>query len=127
MSNDELMTNHGNPLYHRIVTSFSRFNDSAIQRFNAAKPFAIRYSCFVILLALGVAPLFAQKRPITEKDLWDFVWIADPQVSPDGDRVAFVRVTVNEKKEGYDTSIWRSEERRVGKECRSWVVSEYLK
>src|SRR4029078_5090156 len=68
--------------------------------------FVIRHSCFVILLALSVTPLFAQKRPITEKDLWDFVWIGDPQVSPDGSRVAFVRVTVNEKKEGYNTSIW---------------------
>src|SRR3954464_9439727 len=68
--------------------------------------FVIRHSCFVILLALGVAPLFAQKRPITEKDLWDFVWVGDPQVSPDGGRVAFMRVTVNEKKEGYNTSIW---------------------
>ena len=66
----------------------------------------IRHSCFVILLALGIAPLFAEKRNITEKDLWDFVWIGDPQVSPDGARVAFVRVTVNEKKEGYNTSIW---------------------
>ena len=52
------------------------------------------------------APRFAEKRNITEKDLWDFVWIGDPQVSPDGSRVAFVRVTVNEKKEGYNTSIW---------------------
>lgn len=50
--------------------------------------------------------LFAQKRNITEKDLFDFVWIGDPQISPDGNRVAFVRVTVNEKKDGYDTSIW---------------------
>ncbi len=48
----------------------------------------------------------AQKRNITEKDLFDFVWIGDPQISPDGSRVAFVRVTVNEKKEGYKTSIW---------------------
>lgn len=48
----------------------------------------------------------AQKRPITEKDLFDFVWIGDPQVSPDGSRVAFVRVTVNEPKTGYDTAIW---------------------
>jgi dipeptidyl aminopeptidase/acylaminoacyl peptidase len=47
-----------------------------------------------------------QKRPITEKDLFDFVWIGDPQVSPDGSRVAFVRVTVNEPKTGYHTSIW---------------------
>jgi len=68
------------------------------------------HSCFVILFALtfgfGLASLSAQKRNITEKDLWDFVWIGDPQVSPDGSRVAFVRVTVNDKREGYNTSIW---------------------
>src|SRR5215831_8238031 len=69
-------------------------------------PFVIRHSCFVIFLAIGVATAFAEKRLITEKDLWGFVWIGDPQVSPDGSRVAFVRVTVNEKKEGYNTSIW---------------------
>ncbi len=54
-------------------------------------------------LANAAAPA---KRDITEKDLFDFVWIGDPQVSPDGTRVAFVRVTVNEKKDGYDTAIW---------------------
>jgi dipeptidyl aminopeptidase/acylaminoacyl peptidase len=47
-----------------------------------------------------------QKRSITEKDIFQFNWIGDPQISPDGSRVAFVRVTVNEKKDGYDTSIW---------------------
>src|SRR5438874_5427162 len=68
--------------------------------------FGIRYSCFVILFAVGISTALAEKRGITEKELWDFVWIGDPQVSPDGARVAFVRVTVNEKKEGYNTSIW---------------------
>ena len=48
----------------------------------------------------------AQKRNITENDLFDFTWIGDPQVSPDNSLVAFVRVTVNEKKDGYNTSIW---------------------
>ena len=33
-------------------------------------------------------------------------WIADPQISPDGKQVAFVRVSVNKKHEGYDTAIW---------------------
>ncbi len=59
-----------------------------------------------ILLLAGIGGAFAQKRNITEKDLWDFVWISDPQISPDNSRVAFVRITVNEKKDGYDTSIW---------------------
>src|SRR3979411_3403702 len=61
---------------------------------------------YVFVFTASLGALFAQKRNITEKDLWDFVWIGDPQVSPDGSRVAFVRVTVNEKKEGYNTSIW---------------------
>ena len=72
-----------------------------IQRFNVAKPFVI-----FVLLVTAVSTALGQKRNITEKDLWDFVWIGDPQVSPDGARVAFVRVIVNEKKEGYNTSIW---------------------
>jgi dipeptidyl aminopeptidase/acylaminoacyl peptidase len=59
---------------------------------------------FSILIAATVVS--AEKRNITETDLFDFVWIGDPQISADGTRVAFVRVTVNEKKEGYNTSIW---------------------
>jgi dipeptidyl aminopeptidase/acylaminoacyl peptidase len=46
------------------------------------------------------------KRPISEKDLFDFTWIANPQLSPDGSRVAFTRVVVDQKRTGYETSIW---------------------
>jgi len=81
---------------------------SCISGFWLRHSFVLRHSCFVICLFVFTAgtTAFAQKRNITEKDLWDFVWVGDPQVSPDGSRVAFVRVTVNEKKEGYNTSIW---------------------
>jgi dipeptidyl aminopeptidase/acylaminoacyl peptidase len=78
-----------------------------ISRFGLRHSFVIRHLPFVIVLSLTAATtLFGQKRNITEKDLFDFVWIGDPQVSPDGAHVAFVRVAVNEKKEGYNTSIW---------------------
>ncbi len=46
------------------------------------------------------------KRAITEKDLFNFVWVADPQVSPDGSRALFTRVVTDEKHAGYETSIW---------------------
>src|SRR5579862_2060058 len=61
-----------------------------------------------------VAPLAGQDSPrpapperaITDRDLFDFVWVGNPQLSPDGTRVAFTRVTVDEKRTGYDTSLW---------------------
>ena len=59
-----------------------------------------------VTITLCACPALAQKRNITEKDLFNFVWAADPQISPDGSRVAFVRVTVNGRKDGYDTAIW---------------------
>jgi len=51
-------------------------------------------------------PAASQKRAITEKDLFDFIWVANPQLSPDGTRVAFTRVNVDDKRTGYETSIW---------------------
>lgn len=65
--------------------------------------------CLLLVLIMVTCvwvPAYAQKRKITERDLFNFVWIADPQVAPDGSRIAFVRVTVNARKDGYDTSIW---------------------
>src|SRR5258708_32896153 len=68
----------------------------------------------IIVLAI-VTPIVAQdstpqpgaaKRSITEKDLFNFVWIADPQVSPDGSRAVFTRVVTDEKHTGQATSIW---------------------
>ena len=61
---------------------------------------------FLALLALVVAVSAQDKRPITEKDFLKFRWIADPRISPDGKQVAYVLVTVNEKEDRYDTSIW---------------------
>src|SRR6266849_10728484 len=68
----------------------------------------------IFVLAIG-ASLAAQnpssqpagaKRAITEKDLFNFIWIANPQVSPDGSRAVFTRVVTDEKRNGYETSIW---------------------
>ena len=70
----------------------------------------LRCSAVIITLAI-VTSISAQnsspaKRSITEKDLFDFVWIANLQLAPDGSRVAFTRVVVDEKRTGYETSIW---------------------
>lgn len=65
----------------------------------------LRSLAVLMVLAVSVAAV-AQKRSITEKDIFQFNWIGDPQISPDGTQVAFVKVSVNDKRDGYDTSIW---------------------
>jgi dipeptidyl aminopeptidase/acylaminoacyl peptidase len=60
----------------------------------------------LIAMTLPLPTFGAGKRLITETDLFKFVWIADPQISPDGSRVAYVRVWVNQKADRYETAIW---------------------
>jgi len=48
----------------------------------------------------------AANEPLPKKTCSIFVWIADPQVSPDGSRAVFTRVVTDEKHTGYETSIW---------------------
>ena len=60
----------------------------------------------IVMAVLALAPSAAEKRAITEKDLFRFVWVADPQMAPDGSQVAFVRVTVNDKSDQYESNLW---------------------
>jgi dipeptidyl aminopeptidase/acylaminoacyl peptidase len=59
----------------------------------------------VICLLLTSATV-AQKRNITEKDIFSFTWIGDTQLSPDGSHAVYVQTTVNAKRDGYDTALY---------------------
>ncbi len=63
-------------------------------------------SLLIVALSLPVPSFAADKRGITETDLFKFVWVADAQISPDGSRVAYVRVWVNQKADRYDSALW---------------------
>jgi hypothetical protein len=43
----------------------------------------------------------SQRRLLTEKDLFDFVWVANPQLSPDGAKFSFTHVNCDENRMGY--------------------------
>ncbi len=60
----------------------------------------------VVLFLVLPTPVFAQKRNITEKDIFSFVWVGDPQISPDGNRAIFVQATVKGKHDGYATALY---------------------
>src|SRR5438105_15676514 len=53
-------------------------------------------------------------HPMREQDLLHFVWVADPQISPDGSMIAFTRVAVDVEQDVYVTSLWLADiERRT--------------
>jgi dipeptidyl aminopeptidase/acylaminoacyl peptidase len=64
---------------------------------------------YAVLPALLIAQPLQQSqesRPITETDLYRFRWVADPQLSPDGSRIAYVQVSVAPKHQSYETTLW---------------------
>jgi len=48
----------------------------------------------------------AARRSMTPQDITRIVWVSDPQISPDGSRVAFVATTLSEEKDEYLSQIW---------------------
>ena len=71
-------------------------------------PFAAAGVCAAVLLA-AISHAAATPRRMVEQDLYRLVWVADPQISPDGSRIAFVRVSVDSAADEYRTSVWLSE------------------
>ena len=59
-----------------------------------------------LMLVLLPALASAQKRPITDRDLFAFQWIGDEQVSPSGNAVVFVQASVTPDHSGYQTSLY---------------------
>jgi len=46
------------------------------------------------------------RRAMTPEDITRIVWVSDPQISPDGARVAFVATTLSEDKDEYLSQVW---------------------
>ena len=64
------------------------------------------------ILALGLAVLFSatgaaqEKRPLTVDDIFAFRNVSDPQISPDGQWVAYTVSQMDQKKDANDTDIY---------------------
>jgi dipeptidyl aminopeptidase/acylaminoacyl peptidase len=56
-------------------------------------------------LAFSPAPAFAA-RPVAAEDIYKITFVSNPQISPDGTRVAFVASRANGPKNRYDTNLY---------------------
>src|SRR5687767_9613096 len=52
------------------------------------------------------AALSSSPPPLTPDDLYEFRFLTDAQISPDGERIAYAVKTANEKRDGYRGAIW---------------------
>ncbi len=64
--------------------------------------------CAAAVLACSAAPLAAPAapRPVAAEDLFKIAYVSDPQISPDGTRVAFVVARMNGPKDTYDSDLY---------------------
>ncbi len=64
---------------------------------------------FTLLFSFLNAHLIAQERGLQPEDYYQFQFISDPQISPDGSHVIFVRSTIAEDKRSRESSLWMAE------------------
>src|SRR5579862_3770693 len=66
--------------------------------------FFTRVLIFASVAALALAA--DGKRLITDVDLYNFQWIADAHISPDGSKIIYTHVKVTPKHDNYETALW---------------------
>lgn len=60
----------------------------------------------VLLLILLVVPTLCARRGVSPEDYFNFEFVSDPHLSPNGRQVAYVVTTVDEKANRRRTSLW---------------------
>jgi dipeptidyl aminopeptidase/acylaminoacyl peptidase len=70
--------------------------------------------------------MYMSKRPITANDLLSFTYVGDPQLSPQGTSVAYVRTQMDVEKNGYYSSIYLSQLEDGGRQYTFHYSSEEL-
>ncbi|MEO8029015.1 MAG: S9 family peptidase, partial [Bryobacteraceae bacterium] len=69
-----------------------------------SRPFPVHSICAILLLSAVAAG--AQTRGIVPEDYYRLQTVGDPQLSPDGKLVAFVRTIVDKDKNRRVPSVW---------------------
>jgi len=66
----------------------------------------LRRLVFACLVLPGTVATAAEPRTLQPMDVFDLQWASDPQVAPDGRRVAYVRMRGDVMKDAYTGDLW---------------------
>src|SRR2546428_1754238 len=89
-----------------ITRSHFAFTRRSISRARASLTRAGRSGSIGVMAPGHPITTVTARRPFEPRDITRIRWIADPQVSPDGRRVAFVVTTLSEDRDEYLSSVW---------------------
>jgi dipeptidyl aminopeptidase/acylaminoacyl peptidase len=73
-------------------------------------------------LTFLTGPLQAKTRPLQPADIFNFEWASDPQLSPDGQRIVFVRNSLDINKDHRRAQLWQVD--RSGRHLEQVVDSD---
>ena len=61
---------------------------------------------FLLFVLVGSSGAFGQEAPFSRMDVFDLEWVEDPQVSPDGERVVYVRRGMDVMEDRRTAALW---------------------
>jgi dipeptidyl aminopeptidase/acylaminoacyl peptidase len=66
----------------------------------------VALTCLFTLLIVGAAVGATEKSPLAELDVFQLEYASDPQISPDGDRIVYVRNSMDIMKDRSRSKLW---------------------
>jgi len=61
---------------------------------------------FLLLVLAGSSVAFGQNEPFSRMDVFDLEWVEDPQISPDGERIVYVRRGMDVMEDRRTAALW---------------------
>ena len=93
--------------YAFVVVNASRSTPESLRYTEPMTQRTFTALSLVLLAALALPhPAPATPRPLAQEDIFQLEYAADPQISPDGKRIVYVRNTMNVMKDRRQTSLW---------------------
>lgn len=60
----------------------------------------------VLVFILAALPVAGQEKPFSRMDVFDLQWVQEPQISPDGDRIVYVRRGMDIMEDRRTSALW---------------------
>ncbi len=81
---------------------------TAVKKYQSELPVMLKKTTLSLLILFFFACFHAvaQDKPFTNMDVFDLEWVADPQISPDGEKIVYVRRGMDIMEDRRTSALW---------------------